>query len=127
MAQLQRLFSMFPNGWPGRSLLVLRLVAGTILIYDGASAQPRASAWEAIILQILAFVSATLFMIGLGTPLASLALASVEVAFVFSKTGHIETSILMTGMGLAMASLGPGFLSIDARLYGRKIIVIGDE
>lgn len=118
---------MFPNGWPGRSLLVLRLVAGTILIYDGASAQPRASAWEAIILQILAFVSATLFMIGLGTPLASLALASVEVAFVFSKTGHIETSILMTGMGLAMASLGPGFLSIDARLYGRKIIVIGDE
>jgi uncharacterized membrane protein YphA (DoxX/SURF4 family) len=124
---VQRLFSMFPNGWPGRSLLLLRLVAGAILIHDGASAQPRATVLEAVILQSLAFLGAALFITGLGTPLASVVLASVELGFAFSKTGHIEHSILMGAIAFAVAALGPGFLSIDAKLYGRKLIVIRDE
>jgi len=106
---------------------MLRLVAGTILIHDGASAQPRATAWEAIILQVLAFASAVLFMTGLGTPLASIVLASVEFAFAFSKMEHLENSIVMAAVGLAVAALGPGFLSIDAKLYGRERIVIRDD
>jgi uncharacterized membrane protein YphA (DoxX/SURF4 family) len=118
---------MFPSGWPGRSLLLLRLIAGSILIYDGASAQPRATALEAVILEVLAFLGAALFMIGLGTPLASVVLASVELTFAFSKPGHVENSILMGAIAFAVATLGPGFLSIDAELYGRKVIVIRDE
>jgi len=52
---------------PGRRcLLLLRLIAGSILIHDGASEQPRATVLEA---HSLALLSAALFMIGLGTPL----------------------------------------------------------
>jgi hypothetical protein len=29
---VQRLFSMFPNSWPGAGLLLLRLVSGGLLI-----------------------------------------------------------------------------------------------
>jgi hypothetical protein len=57
----------------------------------------------------------------------SVVLASVELAFAFSKPGHVENSILMGAIAFAVAALGPGFLSIDAELCGRKLIVIRDE
>ena len=52
-------------------------------------------------------------------------LASTEVAFVSVSVGHLEESVLMGAIGIATAALGPGYLSIDAKLYGRMLIAIG--
>lgn len=64
------------------------------------------------------------FLLGLGTPIVSMALAGVEVAFAFSFTGHLEKSILIGAIVLAIGVLGPGAISIDAKLHGGKLIVI---
>jgi hypothetical protein len=77
-----------------------------------------------VILQVLAFLTAGLFLAGIGTPVVGVVLASIEVAFVFVSVGHLEKSVLMGAIGIATAALGPGYLSVDAKLYGRKLIEI---
>src|SRR5580704_8348275 len=67
---LQRLFSMFPNGWPGAALLLLRLVTGILLIYDGVVALRAGPDLQTTILQSVAVGAGTLLILGLWTPIA---------------------------------------------------------
>src|SRR5258708_19978833 len=67
---LQRLFSMFPNGWPGAALLLLRLVAGILLIYDGVVALRIGPDLQATILQSAAVGARPLPIFSFFTPLA---------------------------------------------------------
>jgi putative oxidoreductase len=124
---LQRLFSIFPNGWPGRGLLNLRLVGGTLLIYEGTVALSRSPSLQVMIMEVVAIGAGTLLLIGLGTPVAGAVVVLLEVAFAFSLPAHVEDSILLASLGAALATLGPGLRSIDARLFGRKRIDIGDR
>jgi putative oxidoreductase len=117
---LQRLFSMFPNGWPGAALLLLRLVAGTLLIYDGVVALRTGPDLQTTILQSAAIGAGTLLTLGLWTPIAGTLVTLVEVCFVFLGTTHIRINILMCVLGAALGVLGPGNRSIDALRYGRK-------
>lgn len=124
---LQRLFSIFPNGWPGRGLLILRLVGGTLLIYEGTVALSRSPSLQVMIMEVVAIGAGTLLLIGLGTPVAGAVVVLLEVAFAFSLPAHVEDSILLASLGAALATLGPGLRSIDARLFGRKRIDIGGQ
>jgi putative oxidoreductase len=117
---LQRLFSMFPNGWPGRGLFLLRIVAGTLPIYDAVArlmgATPSGSSWLAVVA-----ASAGVFLLaGFWTPIAGALLAVTHIWIALSGTEHLRSSILLATMGVAIAVLGPGALSIDALLFGRK-------
>ncbi len=123
---LQRLFSMFPNGWPGAALLLLRLVAGMLLIYDGVVTLRTSPDLQATILQSLAIGSGTLLILGLWTPIAGTLLILVEVCFVFLGTTQVQSNILLGALGAALAVLGPGIRSIDALRYGRKRFDIRD-
>ena len=118
---------MFPNGWPGRGLLVLRLAAGTVLIYEGIVARSQSPSLLIMIMQAAAIGAGTLLLLGLATPLAGAVVVLLEIAFAFSLPGHVEDSILLASLGAALAALGPGHLSIDARLFGRKRIDIRDR
>ena len=80
---LQRLFSMFPNGWPGAALLLLRLVAGILLIYDGVVALRTGPDLQTTILQSVAIGAGTLLILGLWTPIAGTLVILVEVCFGF--------------------------------------------
>jgi putative oxidoreductase len=117
---LQRLFSMFPNGWPGTALLLLRLVAGILLIYDGVVALRTGPDLQTTILQSAAVGAGTLLILGLWTPISGALVVVVEVCFVLLGTGHARSNILMGILGAALAILGPGNRSIDALRYGRK-------
>ena len=117
---LQRLFSMFPNGWPGAALLLLRLVAGTLLIYDGVVALRTGPDLQTTILQSVAIGAGTLLILGLWTPIAGTLVILVEVCFAFLGTTHVRSNILLGALGAALAVLGPGIRSIDALRYGRK-------
>jgi len=49
-------------------------------------------------------------------------LALTEVVLTFSHSGDPWTHILLGALGAALAMLGPGAWSVDARLFGRKRI-----
>jgi putative oxidoreductase len=117
---LQRLFSMFPNGWPGVALLLLRVAASILLILDGAIALQLRADLRTTIVQSVALGAGTLLLLGLWTPIAGVLVTLVEVCVVLLGTAHVRSSILLGAVGAALVALGPGSTSIDARLFGRK-------
>jgi putative oxidoreductase len=71
--------------------------------------------------RVTALCGGTLLLLGLWTPLASVALALAEVSAAFF--GRFDfTHVAAALVPLSLAALGPGAWSIDARLYGRKRI-----
>jgi putative oxidoreductase len=117
---LQRLFSMFPCGWPGRGLFFLRIVAGILPIYDVITRLMGEPYHESLALQIIAASAGIFLLAGLWTPVAGALLTVTDVWIALSGTAHLRSSILLATMGAAIAVLGPGTWSIDALLYGRK-------
>jgi uncharacterized membrane protein YphA (DoxX/SURF4 family) len=117
---------MFPNGWPGAALLLLRLVAGVLLVYDGVAALRIGPDLQARILQSAAIGAGTLLILGLWTPIAGTLVILVEVCFGFLGTTQVRSNILLGALGAALAVLGPGLRSIDALRYGRKRFDIRD-
>ena len=115
---------MFPNGWPGAALLLLRLVAGILLIYDGVVALRTGPDLQSTILQSLAIGTGTLLILGLW--IAGTLVILVEVCFGFLETTQVRSNILLGALGAALAVLGPGIRSIDALRYGRKRFDIRD-
>lgn len=111
---------MFPNGWPGRALLLLRVAGGILLIHDGAGALQLRPGLQTLILPCVAVGGGALLLLGLWTPVAGLLVVLVEVCFLLLGTPDVQSSILLGAVGAALAALGPGSTSIDARLFGRK-------
>jgi uncharacterized membrane protein YphA (DoxX/SURF4 family) len=117
---LQRLYSMFPNGWPGRGLLLLRLASGTLLIYDGISrilGSPRLAPTP---LQLIATIAGIFLLVGLWTPIAGIAVTITELSILLAGTNQPRSAILLAALGVSIAMLGPGSWSIDALLFGRQ-------
>lgn len=119
---MQRLFSIFPNGWPGRGLLLLRLVAGTLLINDGVTDLLRAAHEPGIVCSFLEIAAGALVIAGLWTPLAGSLAVIVELWSITSGAGDLRNRVVLAAFGAGLAMLGPGIRSVDARLFGRKRI-----
>jgi uncharacterized membrane protein YphA (DoxX/SURF4 family) len=111
---------MFPNGWPGRGLLLLRLVAGVLLVLDGITGLMGASQHESVALEVIAAIAGIFLLAGLWTPIAGAVVMVTELWIALTGTDHLRSAILLATMGLSLAVLGPGARSIDARLFGRK-------
>ena len=110
---------MFPFGWPGRGLLLLRLGLVAILTHDGIQAWMGAPQRESIALQAVAAITGVFLLVGLWTPVAGAIVALSEIGIVLTCSAH-QSTILLATQGIALAFLGPGSLSIDALLFGRK-------
>ena len=79
-------------------------------------------------LDILLAIAAMLLLAGLWTPIAGTLVATIEVwTTFFSHPPDPWTFILLGTLGAALALLGPGAWSVDARLFGWKRIDIGDR
>jgi len=111
---------MFPNGWPGRALLLLRLVVGSFLIHDGIVGLMAAPQRESIVVHVIATIAGILLLLGLWTPITGALVALTELWVALTGTDHLRSTLLLAAMGIVIAILGPGALSIDARLFGRK-------
>ena len=110
---------MFPDGWPGRGLLLLRLVVGFFLIHDGIVGLGRPPR-ESIALLVIAAIAALFFLIGLWTPIAGVLVTLTELCNALRGTEQLRSMILLATIAIAIAILGPGAQSIDAILFGRK-------
>jgi len=118
---LQRLFSTFPRGLPGAGLALLRAAAAIPLVYAGlltlASSSP-------VLLEVVTAGAAILLLIGLWTPLAGALIAVAELGMAVLHPAEPWMYVHFAAMGAALAMLGPGGCSLDARLFGRKRIQI---
>ena len=121
---MQRLFSTFPEGWPGTGLLFLRAVAAIPPVQHGITGLLTAPVPALVILQLVAAGAATLLLVGFWTPVAGVLMAVAEMCLVFSHPNDPWIHILLGVLGASLAMLGPGAWSVDARLFGRKRIQI---
>jgi putative oxidoreductase len=117
---LQRLFSMFPNGWPGRGLLLLRLLTATIIFCRVAQHLSDSAHLASIVPNLIAACSALLLLVGLWTPVVGTAIAALGLWVVFSNGGEPSMPTVLAALGATLAMTGPGAWSIDAHLFGRK-------
>jgi putative oxidoreductase len=123
---LQRLFSTFASGWPGAGLLLLRLLTAAALIRFGIVSLVEAPPLATAVLQIIGVVLGILLLIGLWTPvsgaLTAVVTMGIAIAQYFSHSGDPWIPTILAALGAALAMIGPGAWSIDARLFGRKHI-----
>lgn len=117
---MRRLFSTFARGWPGAGLLLLRLVTCIALVERGILRLQTAPPLQVAILTVIGMAAGVLLIFGLWTPVAGTVVAGVEVWKIFLKIGDPLIYILLATLGAALALLGPGAWSVDARLFGWK-------
>lgn len=96
----------------------MRLAAGAALV-----AHPGGS----IILQGIRIISGILLVAGLWTPVAGMLVVVTQLSAILDKAGDPWGHVLLGIIGAALALLGPGFWSIDARLFGWKRIDLPDR
>ena len=113
--------------------MLLRAAIGAIAIFDGVivlSASDSSAAEE--LAGGLALLSGVSLLIGLLTPVASglVALGAIGLAFswfALPTAGPSDSKpliVLVMVVAVSVTLLGPGALSLDARLFGRREIII---
>ena len=116
---------MFPAGAPGYGLLLLRVIVAVSLHIGGSGhleQHPNVFAFTALLLL------STLLAVGLLTPVAALCGAAIRLTLMItSGSGICFASLIGPLSALVLMLLGPGALSIDARLFGRKVLVLGGK
>jgi putative oxidoreductase len=105
-------------------LLLMRLVGGMALIQQGIIGLRGEPKLGEIMLHVFATVAGTLLVAGLWTPFAGALAAVIELWRTFAQPGDPLVHILLVTLGAALALIGPGAWSVDARLFGWKRIDI---
>lgn len=126
---MRRVYSGFPPGLPGIGLLVLRLALGAVgalesglVLKHDARLLPEAAA-------IVSAAAAAMLIAGFLTPFGVVALAlNAAVLWLAGEAAASRPdpsmALLGIGSGVAVALLGPGAYAVDARLFGRREVVI---
>lgn len=117
---MQRLLGTFPNRSAGVALLILRLAVAAALI-SGARLCPGL---ETEVLLALSRIAAVLIVVGWYTPVTAGSAVVVSLCgfWVCREPG---VNVLMIAILTAIGLLGAGAYSVDARLYGRRRLVVG--
>jgi len=132
--QLHRLFSAFPGGFPGLGLLLLRVVVAAALVGHAILCLQSSDRVTLVVSASFALLllSGICLLIGFLTPILSIlaCLESLGIAFSWGPLQLLtpfESKLALFPIiviAAAIALLGPGAFSLDARMFGWKEIVI---
>ena len=117
---MRRLFSSFARGWPGIGLLLLRIVCGGFLVIDGIEKCQAGQPIGVLIAGLFAIVDGALLVTGLWTPITGPLVIAVSAWGILVQHQDPHPGILLAAIGGALGLVGPGALSLDARLFGWK-------
>jgi uncharacterized membrane protein YphA (DoxX/SURF4 family) len=128
---VSRLYSGFPARAPGTGLLLLRMAIGATLV---AQAMPCLSGAPdpRLTYCLLALVSGASLIVGFLTRIvaaiaATLVASATLLSLTSSSVGSLRSHPLdlnMIVVAVAIALLGPGAISLDAVLFGRRKVII---
>jgi uncharacterized membrane protein YphA (DoxX/SURF4 family) len=104
----------------------MRLVGGTAFIEWAAGLSHDGSSILAAV-AVLAIGASLLLIAGLWTPIAGALVAVIGIWSALSNTDNPLASLLVATIGAALALIGPGAWSIDARLFGWKRVDVRDR
>lgn len=124
---MRRLFSTFAHGSPGAGLLVLRVVVGGACVARAVAVLRSGPTAAMTVAAALTIVFGLLLLAGLWTPVAGALVAAIGLWFAFTLTEDPLASVLLATIGAALALVGPGAWSVDARLFGWKRIDVRDR
>jgi putative oxidoreductase len=119
---LRRLYSNFAGGWPGTGLILMRLVVGVVLLDIAVSTVLSNPVIAMAIRSVLLAFAGILLIVGLYTPIIGTLVALAEIFGLLSAPAQRLVYLLLATLCAALAMLGPGLWSIDARLFGWKRI-----
>lgn len=122
MRPLRRLYSTFAGGWLGVGLSLMRLVVGVALVNRAGSALLSHASIPMVLLSVLLAGAAILLVVGLCTPIVGTLVALIESCRMVIIRADWLVYLLVATSCAALAMLGPGLWSVDARLFGWKRI-----
>ncbi len=100
----------------------MRVVAGIALVFQGVTVLRSGTESGAAALQVIVAGAGVLLIVGLWTPIAGTVVTLIQLWNLFMHAGDLWNPILLATLGAALALLGPGGWSVDARLFGWKRI-----
>jgi hypothetical protein len=119
---MQRLYSMFPAGAPGYGLLLLRLIIAISLHFDPSGhlvQNPRIAVFAGLLSLSILLIA------GLLAPLAATLGGAAQLALLLTGSTSIPCGAIISPLlCLLVALLGPGAYSVDARLFGRRVLIL---
>jgi hypothetical protein len=120
-----KLFVSFPGEWQGVGLLILRLGVASVVLRDLPEGFMTGSSWLVVLVRA---VLALVISIGFLTPIASVAGCVIEVLGLHGSGSVSEALAIFAIVDMAALALaGPGAYSLDARFFGRRLIVFPPE
>jgi len=119
-AYLRSLYSTFVGGWPVTGLLLMRLVVGSALVVRASETLWSGPPINTTVRSAFLVGCGILLIPGLWTPIAGTLVALIEIWQILARVGDPWVPLLLGTIGGALAMLGPGLWSIDARLFGWK-------
>lgn len=122
---MQRLFTMFPAGAAGIALVLLRISVVATFLADGAEHRwLLLSFWASLL-----FLSPALCLCaGLLTPYCAILCGLMQLAVLLMGGGNHRFDLAISILNAAILGvLGPGAYSLDARLFGRRVLSVPAE